>query len=93
MRVKALFTGFATLLLLLVASTAAATGLPPNIKAVIPDYNPDGVDRLFVVGERLPTGPNLRVFLGDHEIPVRRSEQVGVFNCSVMVTVVALIEF
>ncbi len=74
MRVRLLFTGFATLLLLLVGASAAATGLPPKIKAVVPDYDPEGIDRLFIIGERLPTGPNLRVFLADHEVPVRRSE-------------------
>ena len=42
---------------------AHATGLPPKIIAVIPDYNPDGPDRLFIVGERLPGGPNLKVKL------------------------------
>ena len=54
MRVKVLFTGLAGVVLLLLATAAAATGLPPKISAVIPDYNPDGIDRLFIVGERLP---------------------------------------
>ncbi len=74
MRVKIFFNSLVALLLLLMTSTAAATGLPPRISAVIPDYNPDGIDRLFIVGERLPGGPNLKVKLGDHQVTVRRSE-------------------
>lgn len=74
MRVKILSTGLAGIVLLLLASAAAATGLPPKITAVIPDYNPDGVDRLFIVGERLPRGPTLKVKLGDHQVVVKRSE-------------------
>ena len=74
MRVRVLYTGLAGIVLLMLASAAAATGLPPKITAVIPDYNPDGPDRLFIAGERLPGGPHLKVKLGDHQVTVRRSE-------------------
>ncbi len=74
MRVKVLYTAFVTLLVLLFATTAAATVGQPRVKAAIPVYDDPAGDVLVIDGERLPRGPHLRVFLGDVEATVLYSD-------------------
>ncbi|MEM9403501.1 MAG: hypothetical protein AAGA44_13570 [Pseudomonadota bacterium] len=55
---------------LLLASANAAAGLSPRIQSVIPDYDPEGADRLFIVGDHLPSSRRMQLWLGDLELSV-----------------------
>jgi hypothetical protein len=62
-------------LLLTMLWTSAMAGNDGRIVAVIPDVDPEGPDRLFIVGDNLPRGPSLAVRLGQQELTIRRAKE------------------